>query len=134
MSQCSGLSSQELGDATKKYATAEQRAGAASVISSMNPKAYFTTDVGQHQMWAAQFLNVLCPKSGCCCCGCCCCCLHTTLYFRISTLAKKDEQRGLQMGCRHTCGRIYSSTWCRNLYYTYVFCKLRLRLLEFYTH
>nr|YP_010986315.1 acetolactate synthase large subunit [Pachymeniopsis lanceolata]WOL37233.1 acetolactate synthase large subunit [Pachymeniopsis lanceolata] len=30
-----------------------------SVISSMNPKAYFTTDVGQHQMWAAQFLNVL---------------------------------------------------------------------------
>nr|YP_009488684.1 acetolactate synthase large subunit [Grateloupia filicina]AWD77269.1 acetolactate synthase large subunit [Grateloupia filicina]BCB15002.1 acetolactate synthase large subunit [Grateloupia asiatica] len=30
-----------------------------SVISSMNPEAYFTTDVGQHQMWAAQFLNVL---------------------------------------------------------------------------
>ena len=30
-----------------------------------------------------------CPKSGCCCCGCCgCCCLHTTLYFRISALAK----------------------------------------------
>nr|YP_010985913.1 acetolactate synthase large subunit [Grateloupia asiatica]WOL36831.1 acetolactate synthase large subunit [Grateloupia asiatica] len=30
-----------------------------SVISLMNPEAYFTTDVGQHQMWAAQFLNVL---------------------------------------------------------------------------
>nr|YP_008144813.1 acetolactate synthase large subunit [Grateloupia taiwanensis]AGO19807.1 acetolactate synthase large subunit [Grateloupia taiwanensis] len=30
-----------------------------SVISSMNPEAYFTTDVGQHQMWAAQFVNVL---------------------------------------------------------------------------
>ena len=31
------------------------------VISSLNrlvPKAFFTTDVGQHQMWAAQFLNV----------------------------------------------------------------------------
>nr|YP_009326636.1 acetolactate synthase large subunit [Membranoptera platyphylla]AMJ16893.1 acetolactate synthase large subunit [Membranoptera platyphylla] len=28
-------------------------------ISKMQPKAYFTTDVGQHQMWAAQFLNVL---------------------------------------------------------------------------
>nr|YP_009332636.1 acetolactate synthase large subunit [Membranoptera weeksiae]AHZ94650.1 acetolactate synthase large subunit [Membranoptera weeksiae] len=28
-------------------------------ISKIQPKAYFTTDVGQHQMWAAQFLNVL---------------------------------------------------------------------------
>nr|YP_009393389.1 acetohydroxyacid synthetase large subunit [Symphyocladiella dendroidea]ARW61951.1 acetohydroxyacid synthetase large subunit [Symphyocladiella dendroidea] len=28
-------------------------------ISILEPKAYFTTDVGQHQMWAAQFLNVL---------------------------------------------------------------------------
>jgi len=31
------------------------------VISSLNkkaPQAFFTTDVGQHQMWAAQFLNV----------------------------------------------------------------------------
>nr|QCI07986.1 acetohydroxyacid synthetase large subunit [Plumaria plumosa] len=30
-----------------------------SSISSMQPNAYFTTDVGQHQMWSAQFLNVL---------------------------------------------------------------------------
>nr|YP_010204075.1 acetohydroxyacid synthase large subunit [Ahnfeltia fastigiata]UAT97532.1 acetohydroxyacid synthase large subunit [Ahnfeltia fastigiata] len=32
------------------------------IISSLNfyaSSAYFTTDVGQHQMWAAQFLNVL---------------------------------------------------------------------------
>lgn len=32
------------------------------IIASLNtfaPEAYFTTDVGQHQMWAAQFLNVL---------------------------------------------------------------------------
>nr|ALN11832.1 acetolactate synthase large subunit [Campylaephora sungminbooi] len=28
-------------------------------ISSLQPHAYFTTDVGQHQMWSAQFLNVL---------------------------------------------------------------------------
>nr|YP_009399586.1 acetohydroxyacid synthetase large subunit [Dictyomenia sonderi]ARW69192.1 acetohydroxyacid synthetase large subunit [Dictyomenia sonderi] len=28
-------------------------------ISMLEPRAYFTTDVGQHQMWAAQFLNVL---------------------------------------------------------------------------
>nr|YP_009393597.1 acetohydroxyacid synthetase large subunit [Bostrychia simpliciuscula]ARW62159.1 acetohydroxyacid synthetase large subunit [Bostrychia simpliciuscula] len=28
-------------------------------ISVMQPNAYFTTDVGQHQMWAAQFLNIL---------------------------------------------------------------------------
>nr|YP_009394208.1 acetohydroxyacid synthetase large subunit [Rhodomela confervoides]ARW62770.1 acetohydroxyacid synthetase large subunit [Rhodomela confervoides] len=28
-------------------------------MSLIEPKAYFTTDVGQHQMWAAQFLNVL---------------------------------------------------------------------------
>nr|YP_010619738.1 Acetohydroxyacid synthetase large subunit [Tayloriella tenebrosa]WAX03751.1 Acetohydroxyacid synthetase large subunit [Tayloriella tenebrosa] len=28
-------------------------------ISTLEPKAYFTTDVGQHQMWSAQFLNVL---------------------------------------------------------------------------
>nr|YP_009396884.1 acetohydroxyacid synthetase large subunit [Ophidocladus simpliciusculus]ARW66070.1 acetohydroxyacid synthetase large subunit [Ophidocladus simpliciusculus] len=28
-------------------------------ISHLSPDAYFTTDVGQHQMWAAQFLNVL---------------------------------------------------------------------------
>nr|YP_010618963.1 Acetohydroxyacid synthetase large subunit [Deltalsia parasitica]WAX02976.1 Acetohydroxyacid synthetase large subunit [Deltalsia parasitica] len=28
-------------------------------ISILEPQAYFTTDVGQHQMWAAQFLNVL---------------------------------------------------------------------------
>nr|YP_009397519.1 acetohydroxyacid synthetase large subunit [Dasyclonium flaccidum]ARW66705.1 acetohydroxyacid synthetase large subunit [Dasyclonium flaccidum] len=28
-------------------------------ISEIQPDAYFTTDVGQHQMWAAQFLNVL---------------------------------------------------------------------------
>nr|YP_010155961.1 acetolactate synthase large subunit [Cumathamnion serrulatum]QQY85253.1 acetolactate synthase large subunit [Cumathamnion serrulatum] len=28
-------------------------------ISKIQPEAYFTTDVGQHQMWAAQFLNVL---------------------------------------------------------------------------
>nr|WCH56399.1 acetohydroxyacid synthetase large subunit [Hypnea sp.] len=28
-------------------------------ISEMASHAYFTTDVGQHQMWAAQFLNVL---------------------------------------------------------------------------
>nr|QCI06107.1 acetohydroxyacid synthetase large subunit [Dicranema revolutum] len=30
-----------------------------SSLSDLAPKAYFTTDVGQHQMWAAQFLNVL---------------------------------------------------------------------------
>nr|YP_009391521.1 acetohydroxyacid synthetase large subunit [Platysiphonia delicata]ARW59665.1 acetohydroxyacid synthetase large subunit [Platysiphonia delicata] len=28
-------------------------------ISKLKPNAYITTDVGQHQMWAAQFLNVL---------------------------------------------------------------------------
>nr|QCI05659.1 acetohydroxyacid synthetase large subunit [Cryptopleura ramosa] len=28
-------------------------------ISKMQSNAYFTTDVGQHQMWAAQFVNVL---------------------------------------------------------------------------
>jgi len=28
-------------------------------IAKIKPNAYFTTDVGQHQMWAAQFLNVL---------------------------------------------------------------------------
>nr|QCI07574.1 acetohydroxyacid synthetase large subunit [Nitophyllum punctatum] len=28
-------------------------------ISIIKPDSYFTTDVGQHQMWAAQFLNVL---------------------------------------------------------------------------
>ena len=28
-------------------------------ISKLVPRAYITTDVGQHQMWAAQFLNVL---------------------------------------------------------------------------
>ena len=38
-----GLSPQEIIESVAKYA----------------PKAYFTTDVGQHQMWAAQFLNVL---------------------------------------------------------------------------
>nr|QCI08465.1 acetohydroxyacid synthetase large subunit [Spermothamnion repens] len=27
-------------------------------ISLLNPNTYFTTDVGQHQMWSAQFLNV----------------------------------------------------------------------------
>ena len=30
-----------------------------SSLCKMEPNAYFTTDVGQHQMWAAQFLNVL---------------------------------------------------------------------------
>nr|QVY58294.1 acetolactatate synthetase large subunit [Kappaphycus striatus] len=30
-----------------------------SSVSILAPEAYFTTDVGQHQMWAAQFLNVL---------------------------------------------------------------------------
>nr|ARW69403.1 acetohydroxyacid synthetase large subunit [Polysiphonia sp.] len=30
-----------------------------SVVSELEPNAYYTTDVGQHQMWAAQFLNVL---------------------------------------------------------------------------
>nr|QVY57886.1 acetolactatate synthetase large subunit [Betaphycus gelatinus] len=30
-----------------------------SSVSRLAPRAYFTTDVGQHQMWAAQFLNVL---------------------------------------------------------------------------
>nr|QCI06950.1 acetohydroxyacid synthetase large subunit [Halydictyon mirabile] len=30
-----------------------------SSISIVAPNAYFTTDVGQHQMWAAQFVNVL---------------------------------------------------------------------------
>lgn len=30
-----------------------------SSTSKLVPKAYFTTDVGQHQMWAAQFVNVL---------------------------------------------------------------------------
>jgi len=30
-----------------------------STITKIQPNAYFTTDVGQHQMWAAQFLNVL---------------------------------------------------------------------------
>nr|YP_009294560.1 acetohydroxyacid synthase large subunit [Asparagopsis taxiformis]AOM66043.1 acetohydroxyacid synthase large subunit [Asparagopsis taxiformis] len=30
-----------------------------STISYLAQDAYFTTDVGQHQMWAAQFLNVL---------------------------------------------------------------------------
>nr|QCI08657.1 acetohydroxyacid synthetase large subunit [Sphondylothamnion multifidum] len=29
-----------------------------SNISNIAPNAYFTTDVGQHQMWSAQFLNV----------------------------------------------------------------------------
>lgn len=29
-----------------------------SSINSLNTDAFFTTDVGQHQMWAAQFLNV----------------------------------------------------------------------------
>nr|QCI04727.1 acetohydroxyacid synthetase large subunit [Bornetia secundiflora] len=29
-----------------------------SAVASMQPDAYFTTDVGQHQMWSAQFLNV----------------------------------------------------------------------------
>nr|ARW65052.1 acetohydroxyacid synthetase large subunit [Polysiphonia sertularioides] len=28
-------------------------------ITQLEPQAYFTTDVGQHQMWAAQFLNLL---------------------------------------------------------------------------
>nr|YP_009297093.1 acetohydroxyacid synthase large subunit [Ceramium japonicum]AOM66436.1 acetohydroxyacid synthase large subunit [Ceramium japonicum] len=28
-------------------------------LSDLQPQAYFTTDVGQHQMWSAQFLNVL---------------------------------------------------------------------------
>nr|YP_009510923.1 acetohydroxyacid synthetase large subunit [Gracilaria gracilis]AXI96596.1 acetohydroxyacid synthetase large subunit [Gracilaria gracilis] len=28
-------------------------------LSRIQPDAYFTTDVGQHQMWAAQFVNVL---------------------------------------------------------------------------
>lgn len=37
------LSAQEIISSTSKYL----------------PDAYFTTDVGQHQMWAAQFLNVL---------------------------------------------------------------------------
>nr|YP_009298056.1 acetohydroxyacid synthase large subunit [Plocamium cartilagineum]AOM67994.1 acetohydroxyacid synthase large subunit [Plocamium cartilagineum] len=30
-----------------------------SLLSSLAPDAYFTTDVGQHQMWSAQFINVL---------------------------------------------------------------------------
>nr|YP_009314396.1 Acetohydroxyacid synthetase large subunit [Liagora harveyana]SCW22650.1 Acetohydroxyacid synthetase large subunit [Liagora harveyana] len=30
-----------------------------SVISKLAVNSYYTTDVGQHQMWAAQFLNVL---------------------------------------------------------------------------
>ena len=30
-----------------------------ATITRIKPDAYFTTDVGQHQMWAAQFLNVL---------------------------------------------------------------------------
>ncbi len=30
-----------------------------STLSTIKPEAYYTTDVGQHQMWAAQFLNVL---------------------------------------------------------------------------
>ena len=30
-----------------------------SSLSIIKPNAYYTTDVGQHQMWAAQFLNVL---------------------------------------------------------------------------
>nr|YP_009565138.1 acetohydroxyacid synthase large subunit [Gelidium galapagense]QBA96489.1 acetohydroxyacid synthase large subunit [Gelidium galapagense] len=30
-----------------------------SQISQLSKAAYFTTDVGQHQMWAAQFINVL---------------------------------------------------------------------------
>ena len=30
-----------------------------SRITKIEPDAYFTTDVGQHQMWAAQFINVL---------------------------------------------------------------------------
>lgn len=30
-----------------------------SELSLLCPKAYYTTDVGQHQMWAAQFVNVL---------------------------------------------------------------------------
>nr|WOA02416.1 acetolactatate synthetase large subunit [Gloiopeltis furcata] len=30
-----------------------------SSLSQIAPQAYFTTDVGQHQMWSAQFLNVL---------------------------------------------------------------------------
>nr|QCI08923.1 acetohydroxyacid synthetase large subunit [Wrangelia sp.] len=30
-----------------------------SKISNLQSSAYFTTDVGQHQMWAAQFINVL---------------------------------------------------------------------------
>nr|YP_009944668.1 acetohydroxyacid synthetase large subunit [Osmundea sinicola]QFR99962.1 acetohydroxyacid synthetase large subunit [Osmundea sinicola] len=30
-----------------------------SLVTQLEPNAYFTTDVGQHQMWAAQFVNVL---------------------------------------------------------------------------
>nr|YP_010171040.1 acetohydroxyacid synthetase large subunit [Chondria tumulosa]QSD57181.1 acetohydroxyacid synthetase large subunit [Chondria tumulosa] len=30
-----------------------------SRVTQIEPSAYFTTDVGQHQMWAAQFINVL---------------------------------------------------------------------------
>nr|YP_009628599.1 acetohydroxyacid synthetase large subunit [Acrochaetium secundatum]QBX88382.1 acetohydroxyacid synthetase large subunit [Acrochaetium secundatum] len=30
-----------------------------STLSSLAPDAYYTTDVGQHQMWAAQFIQVL---------------------------------------------------------------------------
>jgi acetolactate synthase I/II/III large subunit len=30
-----------------------------SILSRLAPEAYYTTDVGQHQMWAAQFINVL---------------------------------------------------------------------------
>ncbi|WP_371820476.1 biosynthetic-type acetolactate synthase large subunit [Synechococcus sp. NB0720_010] len=30
-----------------------------SMLQELSPKAFFTTDVGQHQMWAAQFLHTL---------------------------------------------------------------------------
>ena len=30
-----------------------------SILNEYTTDAYYTTDVGQHQMWAAQFLNVL---------------------------------------------------------------------------
>lgn len=30
-----------------------------STLNNLTQQAYFTTDVGQHQMWAAQFINVL---------------------------------------------------------------------------
>lgn len=40
-----------------KKATSFSPQGAISFIGNLFPEAFFTTDVGQHQMWGAQFIN-----------------------------------------------------------------------------